>query len=276
MTVSTPQSRQQAAAEKLWARRGTDGIRVVLVEPSRSQGRPLEADLRALGVHVTAFKEPMRAMVALGKEGTDVVIASANLGKGKLRLTCATVRDEFELPVLIAYRPTEVDLISNAVLAGARPVLRLPYDTVEVIHALAGIEPHARPRLVPFEVGDLKLAPEAHSTSIAGVPVDLSPTEFSLLIQLASNPDLAVPRHVLITRIWPLATDPDSALAATMKRLRRKLADAGVAQAVHTVRSVGYRLESRGCTVSVDDSGTGSSGSWPTDLPEEEPPLGIG
>ena len=117
------------------------------------------------------------------------------------------------------------------------------------MHALTAIESPAHPRLVPFQVGDLRIVPDAHSTSIAGRGIDLSPTEFSLLSQLASNPDQAVPRSVLITRIWPTATDPENALAGTTRRLRRKLGEAGIGQAVHTVRSVGYRLDSSACTI---------------------------
>jgi len=261
MTDSTPQTRQQAAAAQLWARRGTEGMRVVVVEPILSQARPLEAELRALGLQVTIFTEPMRAMVAIGRGGAEVVIVSANLGKDGLRLTCETVRDEFDLPMLVAYRSTEVDLIGRAVLAGARPVLRLPYDPVEVVHALTAIESPAHPRLVPFQVGDLRIVPDAHSTSIAGRGIDLSPTEFSLLSQLASNPDQAVPRSVLITRIWPTATDPENALAGTTRRLRRKLGEAGIGQAVHTVRSVGYRLDSSACTIEASNSVTRASTS---------------
>lgn len=259
MTISTPRSRQQAAAEQLWARHGTEGIRVILIDPARPQARPLEADLRALGVQVASFKEPMKAMVALGKAGADVVIASANLGKGTLRLTCKTAREEFDVPVLLAYRSTEVDLIGSAVLAGGRPLLRLPYDATEVLHALADIGPSVHPPLAPFVIGDLTLTPEAHATTIAGQPVDLSPTEFNLLSCLTHNPDRTVTRQSLIDRIWRDSGDPQSALATAIRRLRRKLAAAGIPEAIHTVQGIGYRLESRGCRIDASSVVTRSS-----------------
>jgi DNA-binding response OmpR family regulator len=46
--------------------------------------------------------------------------------------------------------------------------------------------------------------------------------------------------------LWPTSPDPDAALVATVAKIRRKLAGAGVETAIQTVRGLGYRLETAG------------------------------
>jgi two-component system response regulator MprA len=73
--------------------------------------------------------------------------------------------------------------------------------------------------------------------------VPLTPTEFRLLAALAAHPGQAVRRASLVSAAWPDgAIVHDNTLDAYLARIRRKLREAGAAEAIETVRGVGYLL----------------------------------
>jgi len=82
----------------------------------------------------------------------------------------------------------------------------------------------------------------AHQATVAGVALDLTPTEFRLLAALAARPGEVTDRRALLRAGWPEERDPDPEwLKAHLARLRSKLQAAG-APALSNVRGVGYRL----------------------------------
>lgn len=76
-----------------------------------------------------------------------------------------------------------------------------------------------------------------------GVPVDLSPQAFKVLVMLAERPDQLVTRREIKDALWPgeLYGDFDSRLNFTVKKLRESLGDsAEQPRYVQTVRNAGY------------------------------------
>jgi two-component system response regulator MprA len=77
----------------------------------------------------------------------------------------------------------------------------------------------------------------------AGRRVTLTPTEYRLLATLAARRGEVVRRTALVAAAWPDgAIVHDNTLDAYLARIRRKLRHAGVPEAVHTRRGVGYEL----------------------------------
>lgn len=89
----------------------------------------------------------------------------------------------------------------------------------------------------------LELDPAGHAMSYAGTRVVLTPTEYRLVATLAARRGEVVRRATLVASAWPDgAIVHDNTLDAYLTRIRRKLRDAGVPDAVHTRRGVGYEL----------------------------------
>jgi two-component system OmpR family response regulator len=77
----------------------------------------------------------------------------------------------------------------------------------------------------------------------AGVRIALTPTEFRLLTLLWDSRGTVVSRAQLVDAGWPAGAKVNSnTLDAYLARLRRKLRDAGAADALHTRRGSGYEL----------------------------------
>src|SRR5690606_15957803 len=83
--------------------------------------------------------------------------------------------------------------------------------------------------------------------SYAGRSVELSRTEGQLLEALLRAGGRVVRRDTLLAALWDDAEFvDDNTLTVNVNRLRRKLADLGLEEAVRTVRGEGYRLEPPG------------------------------
>src|SRR6266705_4574751 len=87
----------------------------------------------------------------------------------------------------------------------------------------------------------LYLDPQAHLATLDSEPLDLSPTEFSLLHLLLRSPGRAFSRTYLLDTVWgETYIGGDRSVDNTVLRLRIKLGSMG--EAIETVWGIGYRL----------------------------------
>lgn len=242
MVATTPQRLRDVGPRPAHVGRATATGTVVLVDPGLDRGCELVARLRERGVALHVYPDVLRALARVGAGDVDMLVLSAALGQELLLLVVDAARDEVDVPIVVAHAAGETDTIGPAVVAGARPMLTRPYQPDAVVDVLRDVRlaPPAAPVVV---VGRLSLDMGGHDVHFAGQAIDLATREFEFLAELAAQPDYVVPRLLLYQRIWPRSVDPDSVLIAVVARLRRKLEPYGIAEAVHTVRGVGYRLE---------------------------------
>ncbi|QWW19907.1 response regulator transcription factor [Schaalia sp. 19OD2882] len=95
-----------------------------------------------------------------------------------------------------------------------------------------------------LRVGDLVIDEDAHEVTRAGVPVELSPTEFKLLRYLVINEGRVVSKMQILDHVWEYDWDGEVAIVESyISYLRRKLAvDGASGELIHTKRGVGYIL----------------------------------
>ena len=89
--------------------------------------------------------------------------------------------------------------------------------------------------------GRIEIDPGAFLVRVDGAPVSLTVTEFRLLQALSDRGGRVCTHDELEARAGGGAHVPESRVLQThMRRLRRKLGDAGAS--IETVRAIGYRL----------------------------------
>jgi DNA-binding response OmpR family regulator len=95
-----------------------------------------------------------------------------------------------------------------------------------------------------FVTGDLRIDFDQHLTYKAGRPVDLTPTEFSILAYLARSPGEIQPSRAILQKVWgPAYRDEVHLLRVNVARLRRKIEDvASEPRYVLTHARAGYSL----------------------------------
>jgi two-component system phosphate regulon response regulator PhoB len=90
-------------------------------------------------------------------------------------------------------------------------------------------------------VGPIAIDRAAHSVQVEGQEVELTPTEYRLLLLLAERRGRVQERARLLESVWDAAPDVQTrTVDMHVQRLRAKLGDAG--ELIETVRGFGYRL----------------------------------
>lgn len=94
-----------------------------------------------------------------------------------------------------------------------------------------------------IQVGALLIDLAAHTITKDGRTINLTPTEFRLVVELAKAPGALRTREDLLQSVWGHTFSGEPALWMTIRRLREKLEDdARRPQLIETVRGLGYRL----------------------------------
>jgi two-component system phosphate regulon response regulator PhoB len=150
-----------------------------------------------------------------------------------------------EVPVLmLTARREESDRIRGLSL-GADDYLTKPFSPQELVLRVGAIL--RRVSAAPPRTGDvLAIAPlqidrAAHRVSVDGRAVELTPTEYKLLLTLAERRGRVQARTHLLETVWEAAPDIQTrTVDMHIQRLRAKLGAAG--ELIETVRGFGYRL----------------------------------
>jgi two-component system phosphate regulon response regulator PhoB len=92
-----------------------------------------------------------------------------------------------------------------------------------------------------IRIGDLTIDIDRHHVSIKNKPVQLTSTEFKLLVELASKRGRVQTRVILLDRVWGYTYEGYARTVDThIRRLREKLDPMG--DYIETIRGVGYRF----------------------------------
>ncbi|MGH3303558.1 MAG: response regulator transcription factor [Streptosporangiaceae bacterium] len=156
-----------------------------------------------------------------------------------------------EVPVIfLTARDTSSDTVTGLALGGDDYVTK-PFSVEALVARVRAVlrrasrsatEDQADRAGVPLRVADLELDENRWTVHRAGVPVELSPTEFRLLAYLMRHEGLVLTRAQLLENVWGWDYSGVSQIVETyMSYLRRKLDPLGP-PLIHTQRGVGYSL----------------------------------
>jgi two-component system phosphate regulon response regulator PhoB len=150
--------------------------------------------------------------------------------------------------LMLTARREEQDRIQGLSL-GADDYLTKPFSPQELVLRVAailrrvgagGASPSDKIHLGPLEIDC-----GAHTVRVDGDAVDLTPTEFKLLLTLAERRGRVQARAHLLQTVWEAAPDIQTrTVDMHVQRLRAKLGAAG--DLIETVRGFGYRIRAPG------------------------------
>lgn len=150
--------------------------------------------------------------------------------------------------LMLTARKEEQDRIRGLSL-GADDYLTKPFSPQELVLRVGAIlrrvahVPAASPDVL--RVGPLEIDRGAHRVAVAGQDIELTPTEYRLLLVLAERRGRVQARTHLLETVWEAAPDIQTrTVDMHVQRLRTKLGAAG--DLIETVRGFGYRLRGAG------------------------------
>ncbi len=222
--------------------------RVLVVEDDPSVRETATLLLERAGLWVTAVGDGQQALAELAQRPVDAVVLDVMLPVVDGFEVCRRIRRESQVPiVMLTARTSTGDVVAGLEL-GADDYLTKPFRGAELVARVrAALRRRSTDRSAPYlRVGDLDIDAPGFRLTQAGRPVELTATEFRLLVELARDAERVVSREALLERVWGYDYLGDSRLVdMAVKRLRDKLGDdPRNPRYIATVRGAGYRLSS--------------------------------
>ena len=154
-----------------------------------------------------------------------------------------------DVPIIVlTARDAEQDRVRGLEL-GADDYVTKPFSQKELVARIDAVlrRYHAKTdvtRASALVRGDLRVDFMQRRVTVRGQPVTLTPTEYNLLFQLATNPGLVMTHHELLKKVWgDEYREEVHYLKVYVGRLRAKLeSDPAKPEVIRTVRGVGYQF----------------------------------
>jgi DNA-binding response OmpR family regulator len=227
-------------------------LSVLLVEDDEHVRQALGLALDDEGFTVTGAVSGEDALDLLQTTTFDVVLLDLMLPGVDGLDVCRTVRAQGDLPIIIVTARTDPGDMIAGLEAGADDYVTKPLMASVLAARIRALLRRTGRQDEVLRVGGLEIRPEMSTVLRAGTEVQLTRTEFRLLVELASAEGRVVSREQLLQRVWGYDYrfwgydyfGDTRLLDVHIRRLRRKVEhDPDDPKLIVTVRGVGYRAD---------------------------------
>lgn len=221
-------------------------MRILIVEDESTLVTYLKKSLEAEGYTVDAALDGDTGLKLALSGSYDAITLDIMLPGMNGYSVCREIRKAgISTPVLmLTAKDGEYDE-ADALDIGADDFLRKPFSLVVLVARIrALVRRGGAARGSELRVGDLVLDPAKRSVSRAGISIELTPREFSLLEYLMHNVGQALSKAQILDHVWsPGFMGDENVVEVYVRYLRKKIDDPFGNPLIKTVRGVGYRIE---------------------------------
>ena len=189
----------------------------------------VKTNLELSGYRVLTASDGAQALSMAESELPDLVLLDVMLPKMDGYAVCKHIREFSAMPVImLTARSAQVDLV-HGFEVGADDYLTKPFAVAELLMRVKAVLRRSKwpdeigTRQV-FRTGPIEIDFAQHRVSVDGQVVKLTPTEYRLLVYLATNANRVILHRELLRAVWgPEYGDETEYLRVYMRYLRQKL-----------------------------------------------------
>ncbi|HSP72924.1 MAG TPA: response regulator transcription factor [Gaiellaceae bacterium] len=207
------------------------GERILAVDDEPRYLEIIGFNLEAAGYRVDGAASGEEALELLAAEEPDLIVLDVMLPGIDGFEVCRRVRERSSCPIImLTAKGAEEDKVRGLRL-GADDYVTKPFSAQELLARVEAVlrrarAPEGERQPTTISLGELSIDPQRKQVTLAGREVRLSPTEYRLLLHLATNAGVVLSRDELLTQVWGKAyKGEDEILRVTLWRLRQKLVD---------------------------------------------------
>lgn len=224
--------------------------RVLIIEDDADAAGVLEAYLKRENYDVTIAGDGLSGLDAARRWHHDLILLDIMLPGMNGTEVLAALRRRDDTPVIMVTAMGDAPDRIGALRYGADDYVVKPYNPGEVVARVQAVlrrsqNPTPQPetlRWAGLEVDPLALIAVVKHDGAEPRRLDLTPTEFSLLVTMMRAPTRPFTRLFLLEHCLPESDALERVVDTHVYNLRRKLEVAGITDVLPAVRSVGYRF----------------------------------
>ena len=216
--------------------------KILIIEDEDGIRRLLRYDLKQFNFDVDSAKDGKEAISFVDTHNYDVIIVDWMLPIYNGISLVKKFRKEGEKAIILMLtaKDEESDIL-EAFEAGVDDYMTKPFSPRELT---ARINAHikrldAKEKIDVIQAGNLIIKANQHSVEINQKEINLTKTEYDLLVYLISNKNIVLSRNQILTEIWKYDYDGDTRIVDVhIFKLRQKLEEASFK--IEALRGVGY------------------------------------
>jgi two-component system OmpR family response regulator len=221
-------------------------MRILVIEDDPTVGQYVKRGLEEHRWAVDLMTDGEEGERRASSEAYDLVILDMRLpGKSGLDVLQSLRAKGFERPVLVLTAQDAVDAKVTTLRAGADDYVTKPFAFEELLARVEALARRPRALASPvLRVGDLEIDQATHAVKRGGVPIEVTPKEYTVLEYLARHAGRVMSRTLITEYAWGYHFDPGTNIVDVVINHLRKKIDAGHdRRLITTVRGVGYVLK---------------------------------
>ncbi len=235
--------------------------RILVVDDDPQTLRYVRGVLSEAGYELSVTADPSDVPRLLHEDRPHLVLLDLMLpGTDGIELM-RTVSDLAKAPVIFLSAYRQDGVIASAFESGAADYVVKPFSPTELIARInAALRRHSAPlsdyvTSEPFVLHELAIDYTQRRVTVSGNAVELTDTEYRVLVELSTNAGRIMTHEQLVRRVWGHSTSGGSApVRIIVMRLRNKLGDdADSPTYIFTKRSVGYWMAESESTSTTSD-----------------------
>ena len=221
----------------------SDARKILLVEDEKAIRDAVAAYLEREGYWVVGVGDGQSAVEEFEKHQFDLIVLDLMLPKLSGERVCRAIRDTSDVPIImLTARESEEDQLTG-LTNGADNYITKPFRLrILKAHIDVLLKRNKRDALGELSAGKLRLEQASQRAFAEELPLNLTPKEFSLLLDFIQNQDLVLTREAILDAVWGYDYQGDIRTVDTLvKQLRKKLPDS--CPYIQSIYGVGYRFE---------------------------------